>query len=132
MSDPAPGLDAAGAAGPCRILLLAALSQEVRPFLRRSRARRRRGLPWPAWEFALNRVRGLVALTGMGPVAAREAAVRLTAQFRPNLLISVGFGGALNRGLKPGTWFWGNLSTGMIRRRKYSTRWRPRRRPTPG
>ena len=62
----APG----AAAGPYRILLLAALPQEVRPFLRQTRARRRRGLPWPAWEFAAGAVRGLLALSGMGQAAA--------------------------------------------------------------
>ncbi len=90
------------AAGPSRILLLAALPWEVRPFLRQSRARRRRGLPWPAWEFALGAVRGLLALSGMGQRAAREAASRLVAQFRPHLLVSLGFGGALSPELHPG------------------------------
>lgn len=93
---------AAPTAGPCRILLVAALPQEVRPFLRLSRARRRRGLPWPAWEFALGAVRCLLALSGLGQAAAREAAARLSAQFPPDLLVSLGFGGALNPGLCPG------------------------------
>ena len=70
--------------------------------MRRLHARRRRGLPWPAWEFALGAVRGLVALSGMGQAAAGEAAARLTAQFHPDLLVSLGFGGALNPGLNPG------------------------------
>lgn len=91
-----------GAPQPCRILLLAALPQEVRPFLHQSRARRRQGLPWPAWEFAAGRVRGLLALTGMGGKAAREAAARLVAQFRPDLLVSLGFGGALSPELQAG------------------------------
>lgn len=91
-----------GAAELCRIVLLAALPQEVRPFLRCSRARRRRGLPWPAWEFALGAVRGLLALSGMGAGAAREAAARLTAQFRPHCLVSLGFGGAVTPELQPG------------------------------
>jgi adenosylhomocysteine nucleosidase len=96
------GSPAPDAAGLYRILLLAALPQEVRPFLRQTRARRRRGLPWPAWEFAAGGVRGLLALSGMGQAAAREAAARLVAQFHPDLLISLGFGGALNPGLQPG------------------------------
>ena len=91
-----------GAAELCRIVLLAALPLEVRPFLRRSRARRRRGLPWPAWEFALGAVRGLLALSGMGAGAAREAAARLVAQFRPHFLVSLGFGGAVSPELPPG------------------------------
>jgi adenosylhomocysteine nucleosidase len=84
--------DAAGAAGLTRIVLLAALPQEVRPFLRRIHARRRRGLPWPAWEFA----------PGMGAKAAAEAASRLISQFRPHLLVSLGFGGTLDPELRPG------------------------------
>ena len=103
MVDGSPGLGAsADAAGPVRILLLAALPQEVRPFLRLSRARRRRGLPWPAWEFALGAGRGLLALSGMGQKAVREAASRLAAQFRPQLLVSLGFGGALSPELHHG------------------------------
>ncbi len=103
MADGAPGPAAsAGAAGPGRILLIAALPQEVRPFLRRCQARRRRGLPWPAWEFALAAVRGLVAASGMGQPAAREAASRLVAQFRPQLVVCLGFGGALSPELQPG------------------------------
>ena len=90
------------AAGPQGVLLLAALPQEVRPFLRLSRARRRRGLPWPAWEFAVGQVRGLLAISGMGQQAAREAAARLAGQFKPHLLVSLGFGGALSPELQPG------------------------------
>lgn len=103
MVDGSPGLGAsASAAGPVRVLLLAALPQEVRPFLRLSRARRRRGLPWPAWEFALGAVRGLLAVSGMGQKAALEAAARLISQFRPQLLVSLGFGGALSPDLHHG------------------------------
>jgi len=92
----------AGAVELCRMVLLAALPQEVRPFVRQSQARRRRGLPWPAWEFHLEAGQGLLALSGMGAGAAREAAARLTAQFRPHLLISLGFGGAVTPELQPG------------------------------
>lgn len=103
MVDGSPGLGAsASAAGPVRVLLLASLPQEVRPFLRLSRARRRRGLPWPAWEFASGAVRGLLAVSGMGQNAVREAAARLVAQFRPHLVVSLGFGGALSPDLHHG------------------------------
>jgi adenosylhomocysteine nucleosidase len=96
---PAPSA-APGAAEPGRILLLAALPQEVRPFLRHCHARRWRGLSWPAWEFT--RGGGLLALTGMGELSAREAASRLLTQFSPQILISVGFGGVLSAELHPG------------------------------
>ena len=109
MSDGSAAPDAAvGAAGPrqkrpkSRILLLAALPQEVQPFLRLSRARRRRGLPWPAWEFPTGQGWGLLALSGLGAGAAREAAARLVAQFRPHCLVSLGFGGAVSPELPPG------------------------------
>ena len=98
---PGPGAGAS-VAGPTRILLLAALPMEVRPFLRRCHARRRRGLPWPAWEFALGAVRGLLAVSGMGQNAVREAASRLVAQFRPHLVVSLGCGGALSPDLHHG------------------------------
>ena len=91
-----------GGAGPIRILLLAALPLEVQPFLRLSRARRRRGLPWPAWEFPTGKGWGLLALSGMGAGAAREAAARLVAQFQPHFLVSLGFGGAVSPELPPG------------------------------
>ncbi|MCX5892033.1 MAG: hypothetical protein NTW80_03515, partial [Deltaproteobacteria bacterium] len=89
-------------AGPARIIFVAALPLEVQPFLRLSRARRRRGLPWPAWAFAVGPGHGLLALSGMGARAAREAAARLVAQFRPHLLVSLGFGGAVSPELPPG------------------------------
>jgi len=92
----------AGALELCRMVLLAALPQEVRPFLRHRQARRRRGLPWPAWEFPLEAGQGLLALSGLGAGAAREAAARLTGQFRPHLLVSLGFGGAVTPELQPG------------------------------
>ncbi|MCL4500315.1 MAG: hypothetical protein M1438_00480 [Deltaproteobacteria bacterium] len=92
-----------GSPGAAKILLLAALSLEVQPFLRLSRARRRRGLPWPAWEFPLSKGRGLLALSGMGAEAAREAAACLVAQYKPHLLVSLGFGGAVTPELPAGS-----------------------------
>ncbi len=103
MADLSLGLGAlTDAAGPNSILLLAALPQEVRPFLRLSRGQRRRGLPWPAWELALGERQALLVLTGMGATATREAVSRLVAQFRPHLLVSFGFGGAVSPDLQPG------------------------------
>ena len=93
---------AATATRPCRFALLAALPYEVRPFLRRIKARRRWGLGFPAWEFALGRERGLVVLTGMGGDGALQAARRVLREERPAILVSVGFGGALTPELTPG------------------------------
>jgi adenosylhomocysteine nucleosidase len=95
-------LKAAAAAGPRQIVLLAALPWEVRPFCRLLKARRRRDLGLPAWEFKLERIKGLAALTGMGAEAARQAARRVLTSFRPEVLLSVGFGGALSPELPPG------------------------------
>jgi len=93
---------AASAARPCRVAILAALIWEVRPFLRRQRARPRRGLVLPSWEFAAGGAPGLVSLTGMGPGAVRESARQLVAQVHPEILVSLGFGGALTPELPPG------------------------------
>jgi adenosylhomocysteine nucleosidase len=102
---------AATAARPCRFALLAALPWEVRPFLRQIQARRWRGLDVPAWEFAVGQKRGLAVLSGVGPEAALAAVRRLLGQERPEILISLGFGGALTPELRPGalvlgTSFW--------------------------
>ncbi|MCL4501244.1 MAG: hypothetical protein M1438_05235 [Deltaproteobacteria bacterium] len=92
-----------GGSGSAKILLLAALPLEVQHFLRLSRARRRRGLRWPAWEFLLGGERGVLALSGMGARAAREAAACLVGQFQPHLLVSLGFGGAVTPELPTGS-----------------------------
>jgi nucleoside phosphorylase len=81
---------------------MAALAWEVRPFLRRVKATRRRGTPYPAWEFAAGEGRAVLALSGMGREAALQTAARLLADFRPQVLGSVGFGGSLAPELTPG------------------------------
>ena len=85
-----------------RLALLAALPLEVRPFLRQARARRLAGKDLPAWEFNLGEGRGVVALTGMGEEAAGRAASEVLARWRPQVLVSPGFSGALLPGLAPG------------------------------
>ena len=79
---------------------MAALPREVRPFLRRVRAKARRDLGLPAWEWEAGTA--LVALSGMGEAAARRAGETLMGRLRPELLVSVGFGGALTPGLAAG------------------------------
>lgn len=86
-----------------RIALMAALPMEVRPFLRQIKARRRQDLRFPAWEFEVGEGRGVVTLSGMGQEAAHLAAGRLLARGRPEILLSLGFGGALTPDLTPGT-----------------------------
>ncbi|MCK9377235.1 MAG: hypothetical protein M0P73_13935 [Syntrophobacterales bacterium] len=78
---------------------MAALPQEVRPFLRRMPTQRRRDLGLPAWEVGIEAV---AALSGMGRAAVRRAGETLVAGLRPALLVSVGFGGALTPELAPG------------------------------
>jgi len=85
---------------PCRILLLAALPLEVRPLLRRVKATARRDLGLPAWEWQAGAA--VAVLTGMGEVAARMAGETLVARCRPELMVSLGFGGALAPGLAAG------------------------------
>lgn len=87
---------------PHPIALIAALPQEVGPFLRRFRARRVQGFPFPAWEFRTTTVRGLVALAGMGAAAALKVAEKLLKQLSPGALLSIGFGGALTPDLRVG------------------------------
>jgi adenosylhomocysteine nucleosidase len=102
--------------------LLAALSLEVRPFLRRVQARPIKGLGLSAWEFSLLRgdaieiknsfnrklktenrkpFKGLALVTGMGPDAAARAAAVLKG-LHPRMLVSLGFAGALTPELAPG------------------------------
>jgi len=96
------GRPAATGAVPFPLVLLAALPLEVRPFLRQNRARRLAGAGLPAWEFGLGEGRGVLALSGMGEEAAGEAAQKAVALWQPQVLISLGFGGALLPGLAPG------------------------------
>jgi adenosylhomocysteine nucleosidase len=83
-----------------RILIMAALPLEVRPFLRQVNARVCRDLGLPAWEWEAGLV--VAALSGMGQAAARRAGEFLLGRSRPGLLVSVGFGGALTPGLAAG------------------------------
>ena len=83
-----------------RVLIMAALPLEVRPFLRRVRAKARRDLGLPAWEWAAGAA--VAALSGMGRAAARRAGETLLGRCRPEILVSVGFGGALTPGLAAG------------------------------
>jgi adenosylhomocysteine nucleosidase len=100
MSLTAAGRDAGPGPRAGRILIMAALPSEVRPFLRRVRTRARRDLGLPAWEFEPGP--GVVALSGMGAAAARRAGESLVDRCRPDLLVSLGFGGALAPGLAAG------------------------------
>jgi hypothetical protein len=100
MPSTSAGRGAKSAALACRILIMAALPLEVRPFLRRVKAAARRDLGLPAWEFGAGS--GVVALTGMGDAAARRAGETLLGRGRPQVLVSLGFGGALTPGLAAG------------------------------
>ena len=75
------GRGAVSAAFACRILIMAALPREVRPFLRRVRAKARRDLGLPAWEWEAGR--RVVALSGMGEAAARRAGETLMGRMPP-------------------------------------------------
>lgn len=85
------------------VCLVAALIQEVRPFLRLWKARRRKDLGFPAWEFPAEEGRGVVALSGIGEEACRRCSGQLLSACRPRVLVSVGFGGAVTPGVQPGT-----------------------------
>ncbi|MDO9071588.1 MAG: hypothetical protein Q7V36_08740, partial [Deltaproteobacteria bacterium] len=100
MAPTSAGRGAISAAFACRILIMAALPLEVRPFLRQVKARARRDLGLPAWNWEAGVA--VVALSGMGAAAARRAGETLVERCRPELLVSVGFGGALTPGLAAG------------------------------
>ena len=100
MAPTSAGRGASSAACACRILIMAALPLEVRPFLRLVKARARRDLGLPAWEWEAGAA--VAALSGMGEAAARRAGEVLLARCRPELLVSLGFGGALTPGLAAG------------------------------
>ncbi len=99
---PAGGRPGIAAAVRFRLALLAALPLEVRPFLHLCQARRLAGVDLPAWEFSLGEGRGGLALTGMGEEFARLAAQKVAASWQPEIIVSMGFGGALLPGLAPG------------------------------
>jgi nucleoside phosphorylase len=82
--------------------LLAALSQEVQPFLRRVQARRARKTSLPTWEFPLRGGLGILALSGVGQAAAARAAGFLVEHYQPQVFISLGFGGAVTPELPHG------------------------------
>jgi adenosylhomocysteine nucleosidase len=100
MPSTSAGRDDSRAPGACQILVMAALPLEVRPFLRQAKARPRRDLGLPAWEWESGS--GVVALSGMGEAAARSAGETLVCRCRPRLLVSLGFAGALAPGLAVG------------------------------
>jgi nucleoside phosphorylase len=84
------------------VALLAALIYELRPFLRAVQARRRKDLAFPAWEFPAGQGRGVAALSGVGESATRRVAAQLLTAGRPQVFLSVGFGGGLTAGVDPG------------------------------
>lgn len=105
----AKGLSAASTTSPAiAVCVLAALIQEVRPFLRLLNSRRRTDLDFPAWEFDTGEGRGVVALSGVGEEACRRRSERLLSVCRPQVLASVGFAGAITAEIGPGTVIVGN------------------------
>jgi adenosylhomocysteine nucleosidase len=87
---------------PVTAALLAALPQEVRPFLRRVKARRLPGFALPAWEFPLKSGKGVAVLSGMGQDAAARAAAMIFERYQVQAFISLGFGGAVTPELPHG------------------------------
>lgn len=88
---------------PFHFALMAALPMEVRPFLRQVGARPRKSLGLPAWEFQAGEGRGVLGLAGLGAAAAHRGASRLLDHCSPSTFLCLGFGGALNPGLAPGS-----------------------------
>ncbi len=89
-------------AAPVAAALLAALPQEVRPFLRLMRARRLPRGALPVWQFDFAGRTGVAALSGMGAGRAAGAAAFLLEHYQPGAIIAAGFGGAVTPELPPG------------------------------
>lgn len=88
---------------PVTAAFLAALSQEVQPFLRRVRARRLRGREFPLWEFTWGASKGVAVVSGMGEDAAVRSAAWVLERYNPEVFIGIGFGGAVTPELPAGT-----------------------------
>ena len=80
--------------------IVAALEREVRPFLKGwdSREREHEGRRFRFFE----RSDWVLIAGGIGPEAARRASEALLVLYRPNVVYSVGYAGALNPSLKVG------------------------------
>jgi adenosylhomocysteine nucleosidase len=87
---------------PVTAAFLAALSQEVQPFLRRVRATCLPGAEPPAWEFTRGPHKGVTVVSGMGEDAAARSVAWVFERYQPQGLISLGFGGAVTPELTPG------------------------------
>jgi adenosylhomocysteine nucleosidase len=87
---------------PVTAALLAALSQEVRPFLRRVQAQPLPALDFPAWEVASRGGKAVALIAGIGEGAAARAAAFILRDYQPQVLISLGFGGGLTPELPAG------------------------------
>jgi adenosylhomocysteine nucleosidase len=87
---------------PVTVAFQAALPQEVQPFLRRIKARRRKGEDFPAWEFTWRAGRGVAVVSGMGEDAAARAAGWVFERYQPQSLVALGFGGSLSPELPAG------------------------------
>ena len=87
---------------PVTAALLAALPEEVRPFLRRVGAKPLSRVDLRAWEFAFRNRTGVAVLSGMGQDGAARAAAWLLEHYQPQVFICLGFGGALTPELTAG------------------------------
>ncbi|MDD3580377.1 MAG: hypothetical protein PHW74_05060 [Desulfobacca sp.] len=83
--------------------LIVALQRELWPFLRRVHGKSRGSGLSAAWTFQLGPWPGVAVVSGMGAQRAENAAQTLIKLHSPRLLISLGYGGAVNPGLAAGT-----------------------------
>lgn len=83
--------------------LIAAMPEECAPVLRLVRPYRKAGIGrFPGWRFTVGCHEIRLIRSGMGVSHAAEATAALIAAHRPALLVSFGFGGAVNQGLATG------------------------------
>ncbi|MGH9587442.1 MAG: nucleoside phosphorylase, partial [Acidobacteriaceae bacterium] len=80
-----------------RIAIIAALPVELKPLVVRGWERRGRNL----WAGRIGQSEAIAVAGGMGAAAAGRATERAFAEFKPNILVSYGWAGALTCAVKP-------------------------------
>jgi adenosylhomocysteine nucleosidase len=83
--------------------LVAAMPNEIRPFLKQVRKHDKTTLHgFPLYQFAVSENHCSLIESGIGSGRAERATGALIKSIHPDLLISIGFGGAVKPGLSPG------------------------------
>ena len=98
-----------------RIAIVCAMSQEIRPLVRKWRKTRERGLTFFESEKAV------AVAAGIGAAPAAMAAMTLVAREQASCLVSVGLAGALRRDLKVGEVLWPRTVINVATGKRFNT-----------